>query len=440
MATAGALALLAMASGALAAPGVAQAAPVGDQQWYLSSLQISQAQQISNGAGVIVAVVDTGVDASHPDLQGQVLPGTGFGPDASADGRTDTDGHGTGMAGIIAAKGGDAFHVLGIAPKAKILPVATGPRTVDNIAQGIHWAVDHGAKVINISEGPDEPPSSLTTEAVRYALSHNVVVVSSAGNHPLATNVIDPADVPGVIAVSATDQSGQLWSGSCTGPQVVLSAPGVNIVNVDIPSKSPSGYGSGTGTSASSAIVAGVAALIFAKYPNITAANVINRLIRTAKDLGTPGRDPQYGFGLVDPVAALTANVPDVSQNPLVSSSAGSSPTAAGAAPTKTDNGFPIAIGVTNKAGAIIQVVLCLAVVVGLIVLIVYLRRRSRRAAAARAAQVPPGWGPPGAQPGWPPQPPTGTPFWHPQGPGTYPGQQPYGGHQPPGPPAGGGR
>jgi type VII secretion-associated serine protease mycosin len=456
--TAGALALLAAATGALVAPGVAQAETIRDREWYLNTLNIPQVQKITKGSGVKVAVIDSGVYGNHPDLRGQVLPGTGFGPDATSDG-SDNGGHGTLMASVIAGKGGSSSHVLGIAPQVKILPISTGTgSSPEEISQGIHYAVDHGARVINISEGRTEAATQTSIDAVRYALSKNVVVVASAGNKPETSVVAEPANVPGVVAVSATDKSNQLWSGSATGPEVVLAAPGVGIVGADIPSRAPSGYALGDGSSGAGAIVSAVAALIIAKYPQITAANVINRLIRTAQDQGAPGRDEDYGYGVVNPLAAVTASVPDVSQNPLLSPAGGAGPTAAprtGA--TKKDQGFPIGIGVTNKTGAIIQVVLCLAVVVGLIILIVYLRKRSKRSAANRAPVPPPGWGAPGAQPGWPPQtppgqspgappwsapPPSGAPGWAGQQPAAPPGPPQYGAGYPPppGPPTGGNR
>lgn len=428
-ATTAALAVLATVSGALVAPGTAHAETIRGQEWWLSALRIAQAQQLSGGGqGVVVAVLDTGVYAQHPDLRGQVLPGTGIGLGSAPDGRSDQSGHGTSMASVIVGKGGGANHVLGIAPKAKVLPVSNGISfTPHDIAQSIRWAADHGAKVINISEGGVQQPPDEMVDAVHYALGKDVVIVASAGNATQShtTQVSDPADIPGVIAVSATDKSNSLWSGSAYGPEIVLGAPGVGIVGASPPDKSPSGYLIGDGTSGAGAIVAGVAALVRSKYPDLNAPSVINRLIRTAKDAGPAGRDNNYGFGIVDPVAALTASVPAVTQNPLT----GTTQTAPSVAPSQRSNtrdeGAPISIGVTNKVGAIVQGAVCFALLIGLVVLLVYLRRRSRRRArAAAAAQPPPGWGPPPPPPGWGP----------PQGP-QYgpPGQPPYAGY-PPGP------
>jgi type VII secretion-associated serine protease mycosin len=407
------------ASGALA-PDIAHAETIHGRQWWLSSLGVTQAQRITQGEGVVVGLIDTGVYARHPDLSGQILPGTAIAPEGSADGLSDNDGHGTAMASVIVGKGGGDNHVLGIAPKAKILPVSTGhiPEFA-YIAKAIHWAVDHGAKVINISEGGVEEPRPESIEAVRYALSQDVVVVASAGNSTQnggTTKVSEPANVPGVIAVSATTKSGGLWFGSAHGPEIAIAAPGEGIVGAAPADKSTSGYSTDDGTSGSGAIVSGVVALIRAKFPPLNAANVINRLLRTAKDLGTPGRDDDLGYGIVDPVAALTAQVPEVAGNPLMGSTS-ATPSAAGK-PTKTNTEPPITISVTNKAGAAIQVGACLAVVVGLGVLIVYLMLRSRRrAAAARMRQRPPGWSPPAGPSRYPP----------------YPGQWPPSGPRPPG-------
>jgi type VII secretion-associated serine protease mycosin len=457
MAAAIALTVLAVAGGALVQPGVAQADTVRGLEYWLDTLHVIQAQTITKGQGVVVAVIDTGVDATHPDLAGQVLAGKGVTSDAAADGRTDDNGHGTGMASIIAGKGGGDNHELGIAPQAKILPVSNGTTVhMEDIAAGIRWAADHGAKVMNISEGVEAPAEPDLVAAVKYALGKDVVVVSATGNVATAgsTTVSEPANIPGVIAVSGIAKTGGFWTGSCYGAETVLAAPSEHVVASAPKIKSSNGYQLGEGTSGGSAIVSGVAALVRAKYPNLNAANVINRLISTAQDLGTPGRDDQFGYGQIDPVKALTASVPDVAANPLLAAG-GASAGADSAGPTKKDEPA-ISIGMTK--GGEIGLGVCLAVVVGIIVLVFVLVRRSRRKAPRApvggpppgwVGQPPPGWrGPPTGQftpptgqfappgpppPGYRPGPPPGNPAAPPPGPAAPPTGQ----WQPPRPPQG---
>ena len=293
--------------------GAAGAAPVRELQWHLTALGIDQAHRLSQGDGVVVAVIDTGV-SPHRDLDGQLLPGKDY--EGTTDGREDLDNHGTGVAALIAARGGSADRALGIAPKAKILPVrasaALGDSTVD---EAIRWATDNGARIINVSSGGQLPPE--TIEAVRYAFARDVVVVASAGNVSTGGGgILAPARYPGVLAATATDRGGNRWTGAKTGPEVVLSAPGVDIT---VPSgderdqyvKVPGG------TSASAAIVAGAAALIRARFPQAKAPDVVQRLISTADEAGAPGRDPEYGFGRLNLMRALTAEVAPVTANPL---------------------------------------------------------------------------------------------------------------------------
>ncbi|GAA2709994.1 S8 family serine peptidase [Micromonospora olivasterospora] len=438
------LALVAVVgSGPLAAPEPARAADtVRGLQWYLDALRIPEAHKLTKGRGVTVAVVDGGVHAAHPDLKGQVLPGRAFSPDVARDGRTDPDsesGHGTAMAGIIAGRGGGAMRELGIAPEAKILPVALGPEGPGrDLPSALRYAADAGADVINLSVGaPGSDPK--ITEAVRYALDKGAVVVASAGNRRVDRAVPLPANIPGVLAVGATGKGGSLWSGSVTGPEVGLTAPGERIIAPVPPPVSPNGYGVSDGTSQATAIVSGVAALVRARHPKLNAANVVNRLIRTAEDRGARGRDPEYGFGAVDVLAALTRSVPAVDGNPLL---AAASPSPKPATGDDGDDGPAVSFGLADNAG--LQLGLCLLAVllVGVVavVLIVVNRRAARRRAAAPPVGGPPpppgvphpGYGPPPAQrPG--PHPYQPRPVAQPAPPHAYgpPGQhgaQPYGG------------
>ncbi|WP_170208642.1 type VII secretion-associated serine protease mycosin [Micromonospora pisi] len=413
-------------------------------QWYLDALRIPEAHKISKGAGVTVAVIDTGVDVSHPDLKGQVVAGHGLGSDAAPDGRRDSgvDGHGTAMAGLIAGRGGGQNRALGIAPAVKILPVSTGSDFGDGeLATAIRWAADAGADVINMSLGANGPASEEEQAAVRYALEKDAVLVAATGNLEQGSlGVSSPGNIPGVIAVSGLSKDGLFSPKSVRGPEVTLAAPMDDVITPRPVSVSKNGYGVASGTSDSAAIVSGVAALVRSKYPDLNAANVVNRLVRTAKDEGASGRDDLYGFGAVDPVAALTRQVPNVDANPLV---AAAPPAPADNPQAEADDGPAVSIGVSNKVGAIVQVALCLLVVVGLVVFLVV---RSRRSARRRRALVDVGVGaaPPG--PGWgaaPGQPPAGqAPYLgqapHP-GQGAAPAYPPYpaapSGH-PPYPPA----
>jgi type VII secretion-associated serine protease mycosin len=288
----------------------AAADDIRDQQWHLATLGIPQAQKISQGDGVIVAVLDTGVDTKHAELAGAVLPGKGFGEGNNTDGRFDPVGHGTAMAGLIAGRGlPNGGGVLGIAPKSTILPLQvvrsdTGLAVPRLFAEGIDWAVDHGAKVINISADTSEDPQ--VREAVERALRSDVVVVAAVGNAPAQTTIAFPARLPGVVAVGGTDRNGDHAAVSATGPEMMVAAPAVDIV-----STSPAGqYTRDTGTSDATAIVSGVVALVRAKYPTLPAPEVVRRITATATDKGKPGRDPEFGYGIVNPVAALTAELP----------------------------------------------------------------------------------------------------------------------------------
>jgi len=281
---------------------------ISDGQWFHGFLKTAAAHTIGRGEGVTVAVIDSGVDATHPDLAGSVLSGVDL--VGAGDGRLDVYGHGTAMAGIIAAHG----KVQGVAPQAKILPIRVmerGEAARDRQAVGIRRAVAAGAKVISISiAGPGE--DLLQRQEVEAALAADVVIVAGAGNKPEAENVQYPAAIEGVVAVSGLDRNGALWARSATGSQLVLAAPSEGISSTGL---RKTHYVS-DGTSYATAIVAGAVALVRAKFPNLKASEVIRRLTATAIDKGTPGRDSSYGYGILNIVGALTADVPQASPSP----------------------------------------------------------------------------------------------------------------------------
>lgn len=313
---------LAAPTPAVATPAPAAAVPirtdsVRDEQWQLRELGATAAWRHAKGDGVTVAVLDSGVDAGHPDLVGQVLPGTDL--VQPGDGRFDPVGHGTTVAALIAGRGDDSRGVVGLASGAKILPV----RVLDEenryddalvVAKAVRWAVDNGASVINMSLGGSGNSAALAA-ALDYAFARDVVVIACTGNLTASapSDVWYPAREPGVVSVAGMDKESQsLWSGSITGRETVLTAPATGLLGAR-----PGGYWRIQGTSFAAPLVAATAALIRSRWPDMSAANVISRLISTAQDVGPPGRDDKFGFGMVDPVAALTRRVPSVTRNPL---------------------------------------------------------------------------------------------------------------------------
>jgi type VII secretion-associated serine protease mycosin len=321
-----------------------------NDQWYLTYLRIAQAHAITQGAGMTVAVIDTGIEANHPDLTGNVLPGADVVAGGSGNGWGDVDGHGTGMAGIIAGHGhgaGNRDGVLGIAPQAKILPIrintGAGWGGGDALAFGIDEAVKRGVKIISISMSAH---SSEAIEAVARAHSAGAIIIASSGNEPTNHFVTAPARYPGAVAVGAVDRKGSIATVSTRGDEVVLTAPGVDITSTNRINKATgSRYRRGTGTSDSAAIVSGIVALVWAKYPQLTNDQIIERLTATAVDKGAAGRDRDYGFGVIDPVAALTANVPTASPTPTVATAGPVGPSAT-ALPDTDDGSQPAWFGV----------------------------------------------------------------------------------------------
>lgn len=282
------------------------------EQYALSMLQVARAWEISPGnAEVIVAVVDSGV-GPHADLEGRVLPGRNFVVGRSQEDTTDHFGHGTAMAGIIAGNVHDRVGTAGVAQRVRILPVAVlddeGLGSDQDAAQGIAWAVDQGADVINVSLG-GQWPSEAMQAAVKYARDSGVVVVAAVGNDGSGTAVRYPAAYPEVIAVGGVDRSGAHLDLSNTGPEVDIGAPGASILAPDLPHSGIPGldYRVFSGTSFSTAHVAGVAALLLSFDPDMAPAEVQRLLEAGAVDVGPPGRDDQTGAGRIDAARSLAA-------------------------------------------------------------------------------------------------------------------------------------
>ncbi|SHN47460.1 S8 family serine peptidase [Cryptosporangium aurantiacum] len=293
-----------------AAPTTSAAATSTDTlrsgQWALTRLRAEDTWARTTGGSVLVAVVDSGVQANHPDLAGRVVSGVDLVRDTSStDGSYDPNGHGTHVAGIIGAIANNNQGIAGLAPGATILPVrvlgANGSGYSSAVATGIIESVDRNAAVINMSLGSSTRDSAITS-AVQYALSKNVTVIASAGNSRMSGNPVNwPAAETGVIGVAATDSADQDASFSNTGSYVDIAAPGVAIVST----YRGSAYVSMNGTSMAAPYVAATAALAKAVSPGLTPAAMTTLLQNTATDLGTAGRDNAFGYGLVNPYAAV---------------------------------------------------------------------------------------------------------------------------------------
>jgi type VII secretion-associated serine protease mycosin len=285
----------------------------GGPQSYLSTMRVPQAWDVTTGsAAVTLAVVDSGVDPSHPDLAGRVLPGKDFvNNDSDA---ADDNGHGTAVAGVAAAATNNGLGIAGVTWTTKVLPVkvldSSGAGSDSAIASGITWAADNGASIINLSLGAGYDGAVLRS-AVQYALAKGVVVVAAAGNNADAGPVY-PAAYPGVLAVSATDESGTFASFSNIGSYVGVAAPGVNVMApvstaASVIPITRDRYTPMSGTSFSAALVSGVASLVKAQHPDWSPAQIVDRVETTARDVGPYGVDPYYGHGLVDAAAAVGA-------------------------------------------------------------------------------------------------------------------------------------
>ncbi|QAY66287.1 S8 family peptidase [Paenibacillus protaetiae] len=271
-------------------------------QWNLPSIEAEKGWKSTKGSDrVIVAVIDTGVQADHPDLQGKLLKGTNFvNPDAAPD---DDVGHGTHVSGIIGADVNNGEGVAGLSWYNKILPVkvldSTGAGSTYSVAQGIIWATDHGAKVINMSLG-NYAEADFLHDAIKYAYERDVVLIAASGNDNTDRPGY-PAAYPEVFAVAATDAHHQKASFSNYGNYIDVAAPGDSIA-----STYPGGqYAALSGTSMASPHVAALAGLIRSLNPALTNEQVMDVMRQSAVDIGNDGKDDYYGYGEIDVAKAL---------------------------------------------------------------------------------------------------------------------------------------
>lgn len=284
--------------------------PLRGQLWGLDDVKVDAVHHCSTGAGVTVAVIDSGVQADHPDLAGQVVAGPAFldgGTETPGGGGVDPSGHGTHVAGTIAALTGNGIGVAAVAPDATILAVrvldAEGNGWSTDVAKGINHAVDLGVEVINLSLGSTSRSGAIRT-AVDRAWDQGVAVVAAAGNTPNCSNPCWPGAEPKTIAVAAHTPNRQTATFSVNGSWLDVSAPGTGIISTY---PTGTGYAASNGTSMASPHVAGLSALMLATDPTLSPTHLRGALRRGSIDIGAPGFDEQSGQGAID--AAYTWQV-----------------------------------------------------------------------------------------------------------------------------------
>ncbi|MFB6539957.1 S8 family serine peptidase [Streptomyces noursei] len=426
---------------------VALADQIRNDQWPLQKFDAESIWKVSTGKGVTVAVIDGPVAGNHADLSGSVLPGKSFVNGGRADqGSGDEGDHGTAMASLIAGHGhgpGEADGVKGLAPDAKILPVAINLAAHDAVpklgaetkyAEALKYAVDQGAKVVNMSFGTGS--SRVTPEeqqAIDYARKHDVLLIAATGNDGVGTPQ-DPAMAPGVLAVGAVDKHGYVWDKSNYGANVKLIAPGVYIRSASPVADVKGQYRLANGTSDAAAYVSATAALLRSKFPDLTAGQIANRMIKTAgvpvdmPDMKLP--DQHYGYGFIKPLSALTKDVPAGPKDgpfPALSGGGASSDPSSAAGDNGVDPKIHSSKGLSPVA--IIGIVGVVLVVLVIVLVVVLVAKKKRNGPPPGG---PGGFGGPGGPGGFVPNPqgPQGAYQQQPGGPGSYPQAPPT---QPPG-------
>ncbi len=321
---------------------------------------------------VIVAIVDTGIDTSHPEFSGRLLPGKHFFDNGSSDNNVSDDkGHGTHVAGIAAANGNNGTGVAGVAWGVKILPIkvlsSSGQGYTSDVVAGINWAVSNGAKVINLSMGSTNSNSSLQA-AINNAYSHGILVVASAGNcgdqyYPYngcsyQSQPSYPAAGSHVLAVAATDPNDDRASFSTVGSYVDVAAPGWDIYSTWPTSiRDSSGYYSGydwdSGTSMAAPFVTGLAALLYSRYPNYTPDQIAQAILQNADSVGGySGHNSSFGCGRINAANALANGISDGSACPGWSALSATVSSAALPDTLPTDSYRPGVVLVRFKSGA----------------------------------------------------------------------------------------
>lgn len=273
-----------------------------EYQWNLPLIGMEESWEMNQGSeDIIVAVIDTGIDLDHPEFEGKLA--TGYNVLTGDNNPYDDNGHGTHVSGIIAARTNNRTGIAGMSWNSKIMPVkaigADGSGTAFDIAEGIRWATDNGASVINLSVG-NYTPSAALQEAVRYAFERNVVLVAASGND--ATDQPGyPAAYPEVLSVAAIDHRTARAEFSNYGDSLDVAAPGVDVPSTYIYSD----YAALSGTSMACPHVAAFASLIRSVNPAMSNQAVMDLIRETAVDLGYPGKDPYYGYGMINVSAAI---------------------------------------------------------------------------------------------------------------------------------------
>ena len=321
------LAVLLPANPAVAAPGPSAAPEWWFDRWGVPALWA----QGADGRGVTIAEIDSGVNTAVPELAGKILAGTDYGPhggDGGTDHELDPFGHGTAMASIMVAAPGTA-GIQGMAPAARILPIAVplegtdDATSNDHLSDAIRYAADHGAKIINMSLGASRDPAldsapcpPAEQSAVDYAATRGDLVLAAAGNGGTSGSPVEePAVCVGVITVGAVDSSQVVPSFSSRHPYVTVVAPGVNIPSLG---RLPGTAYQGDGTSQATAIASAALAMIWSRFPALTNSQVLARLLATL-DVPHPSRDPEYGYGVINPARAIQTEVPADTPEPILS-------------------------------------------------------------------------------------------------------------------------